>query len=604
MNEIIDKGNTGILFNKNNLRISFYTLNGDILTYDMNFGQNHDFKQYDNGDIIINGGEKVIKNGSDDIKDRELVKNITSLNPKIFRYLGDKAHNNPDIFKIVLRKYVLYEDEYKKIQSILDSLTDLSDNDKMFELMGTIFKNCDSDQIVDIILCFYDLGIFVTPTIYREKLINYLKDNVITFEAFRLLCKATEVDTDIKIVEALIEKTPIMFSQLSDKFRNNPQILNIALKKFDINSSDNPDDEEFAFLQPLYKNPITFALSDAITSENKMLSKGKGRISFHDMESESKTKLLADRNFVLDYLENNCISCSDFNELSEELKNDQEIVKIVIKKSPYVFSELNQKFRDDPEILNIALKSYEYGSKEYYVSPYAEEDSYYSPASFALPNALDEDNIDVTIKKGYLDFSKIPEESKPKIFDKSFILKYLETNAMGSISFESLPKELQMDYDIVYSLIKQHPILYRNVDIRFRMDSNILKIALENYNKSEIKRGISNPILFAEPEALNEENIVLGSSVISELRLSFIINPAYAESRKNSIIKYPILVKYIPSNLFDVQMLIEALQVKPKIYRFLSNEQKDMVAPFIGNLSDDFTKESETSEIKKPGARK
>ena len=106
--------------------------------------------------------------------------------------------------------------------------------------------------------------------------------------------------------------------------------------------------------------------------------------------------MLMNKEQIMNYIETHTISEYDFSRVLGEFINDRDVVMAVIEKNPSNYKILSEELRNDPEILQTALKSVGVFSR--------------NPIDYALPGALTKDNIFLAIDKDALSDYRIREK--------------------------------------------------------------------------------------------------------------------------------------------------------------------------------------------------
>ena len=157
-----------------------------------------------------------------------------------------------------------------------------------------------------------------------------------------------------------------------------------------------------------------------------------------------------------------------------ESLNYMEIVKILVDKEcvmcliaywgANIYKDLPKKLRKDPEILQTAIFHTGKGIGNI------------NPLEYALPKALTMENIFFAFDKGLLKNANL------------------------------IKKILADKKNVIYFIKKKGTLIYKDLSKKLRKDPEILQTAIEN---KRISRGDINPIEYALPEALSNENIAL-----------------------------------------------------------------------------------------------
>lgn len=372
----------------------------------------------------------------------------------------------------------------------------------------------------------------------KEKIINYINNYVVRKDSFKKI--TGDFSNDIDVVIAAVKKQCSVFSILDEQFRRDSEILRLAIESADhwnnpiefalpealtpeniiraidkgligtgnlspwmLNNRDvvihylkkvntriygdlsvefRKDPEILALAiedSSLWNNPISYALSEALTTENIIRAINKRLITDKNLTPE----MLSNKEVVIYYLLNRGVSI--YHKLSEKFRKDPEILKAALEKanpwnspiehaltealtteniilaidkrlitdenltpkmlsnkevviyylenrSSSIYEKLSEEFRKDSEILKAAL---EYSG------------SFENPIKYALPEAITDEVIDLVVSK--LDAKDIPEFL---LNNKLFVLKYLgKANIM-----DRLPETLKNDLEVIYMFLINH----------------------------------------------------------------------------------------------------------------------------------------------------
>jgi len=374
--------------------------------------------------------------------DIEIIRLVVNKNSYIFSVLTDEYRNDPEILKLALES----DDGYPGLiaYALEGALTE--ENMDLALAKGTLRPH----QFSEIML---KNKVFI---------IKYLEKNS-GYELYKRIPE--ELKDDIDVVKAFVKKDSFLFRELKDEYRNDPEILKLALENED-----------------RFSNPIVYALEGALTEENMDLALAKGSIRSHEFNE----MLLKNKTFIIKYLEKNS-GYDLYKRIPEELKDDIDVVKAFVKKDSFLFRELKDKYRNDPEILKLALEN---------------EDRFSNPIVYALEGALTEENMDLALSKGKIysrDFNEMLWNNK------TFILKYIENNlSIGeSFFYKKLPENLKQDIDIVKSILLRDGHLLSEMSDEFRNDPEVVIEAIKGSDT------VINAIKYALPGALTKEVIDL-----------------------------------------------------------------------------------------------
>ena len=172
----------------------------------------------------------------------------------------------------------------------------------------------------------------------KEQIMNYIEThNISEYDFSRVLGEFVN-DRDVMI--EVIKKNSSNYKKLSETFRNDPEILQTALKSVGIFSA----------------NPIDYALPGALTKENVLLAIDKDVLSEYRIR-EKFPQLLSDKEIMMHFIQT---------------------------KGVELYRYLPEQLRSDPEVLNAALQRKRGGYNP-------------NPMDYALPGALTKENIFLAI---------------------------------------------------------------------------------------------------------------------------------------------------------------------------------------------------------------
>lgn len=153
----------------------------------------------------------------------------------------------------------------------------------------------------------------------KEELIQYINDHEIS--SFRFFEIAREFANDIEVLKVAIRRNSVIFSYLSDEFRNDPELFQMAIEgKFEV-----------------WFNPVRYALPEALTKNNIDLIVSK------KLYDES-VYLLDHQYYVLHAITNKKIS---FHKISERLKQNPFVVHVAWIFQSKLFSSYDYSFITD-----------------------------------------------------------------------------------------------------------------------------------------------------------------------------------------------------------------------------------------------------------------
>ncbi len=265
----------------------------------------------------------------------------------------------------------------------------------------------------------------------KEQIMNYIETHTISeYDFSRVL---GEFINDRDVVMAVIEKNPSNYKILSEELRNDPEILQTALKSVGVFS----------------RNPIDYALPGALTKDNIFLAIDKDALSDYRIR-EKFSQLLSDKEIMMHFIQTKGIE---------------------------LYRYLPGQLRGDPEVLNAVLQRKRGG--------------FNNPMVYALPGALTKENIFLAIDNEVLSDYRIREDFPQYLSDKEIMMHFIQTKGTD---------------------------IYTNLSEKLRNDPEVLNAVLQR------KRGggaWNNPMDYAFPGALTKENIFLAidNEVLSDYRI-------------------------------------------------------------------------------------
>ena len=265
----------------------------------------------------------------------------------------------------------------------------------------------------------------------KEQIMNYIETHTISeYDFSRVL---GEFINDRDVVMAVIEKNPSNYKILSEELRNDPEILQTALKSVGVFS----------------RNPIDYALPGALTKDNIFLAIDKDALSDYRIR-EKFSQLLSDKEIMMHFIQTKGIE---------------------------LYRYLPGQLRGDPEVLNAVLQRKRGG--------------FNNPMVYALPGALTKENIFLAIDNEVLSDYRIREDFPQYLSDKELMMHFIQTKGTD---------------------------IYTNLSEKLRNDPEVLNAVLQR------KRGggaWNNPMDYAFPGALTKENIFLAidNEVLSDYRI-------------------------------------------------------------------------------------
>ena len=262
----------------------------------------------------------------------------------------------------------------------------------------------------------------------------------------------------------------ISFHHLPSEAKNNSLILNKALMNYD------PNDGEV--------NPISYAQDGALTEENIKLALQKGCIELMSHSPLSKSELFHKIN-----IEQGQILIT-YNDLPSSIKEDDNLMFKYVSCWPSQFKYLNERQRNNPHFLNEVLKKFDKTFHDI------------NPISFALENALTEENIRLALEQGFITLFT----DMPLCKNLSFHRINAELGMPVAISYDDLPDSVREDDNIMLNYVSKCPNIFSNLNEKQKNNPLILNRALMNFKPNE---GEVNPISYALEGALTEENIRL-----------------------------------------------------------------------------------------------
>ena len=296
----------------------------------------------------------------------------------------------------------------------------------------------------------------------KEQIMNYIETHTISeYDFSRVL---GEFINDRDVVMAVIEKNPSNYKILSEELRNDPEILQTALKSVGVFS----------------RNPIDYALPGALTKDNIFLAIDKDALSDYRIR-EKFPQLLSDKEIMMHFIQTKGIE---------------------------LYRYLPGQLRGDPEVLNAVLQRKRGG--------------FNNPIGYALPGALTKENIFLAIDNEVLSDYRIREDFPQYLSDKEIMMHFIQTK--GTDIYTNLSEELRNDPEVL---------------------NTVLQRKRGGYNP--------NPMDYALPGALTKDNILLAID--------------------NEVIHRFTIQEKFPQLLSDKELMMHFIQKKDiEIYEKLSEE--------------------------------
>ena len=277
-----------------------------------------------------------------------------------------------------------------------------------------------------------------------DQMINFFNNHTIPVEVIRE--QLEELSNNRDAIMAVLKSNPDLYKHMSEKLRNDPEILRTALESNKMSAWD-----------------IThYAGPGALTKENIKLAIDKEALDQYNIR-QYFPDLLNDKEIMLYYIET--VNEGVYRIITDKLQGDRDIILAAVKKDINLYQIIPEEFRNDPEILHIALLGASIFS--------------WDLIKYAGPGALTDENIKLAIDKGILDGFRTQQ-----------FVPYLLNN-----------KEI-----MIYYIRKKDASIYEYLSDELRNDPDILKEVLE---KTEASYGPSNPLVYAGPGALTKENLFL-----------------------------------------------------------------------------------------------
>ena len=451
----------------------------------------------------------------------------------------------------------------------------------------------------------------------KEQIMNYIETHTISeYDFSRVL---GEFINDRDVVMAVIEKNPSNYKILSEELRNDPEILQTALKSVGVFS----------------RNPIDYALPGALTKDNILLAIDNEVLSEYGIK-ERFPQYLADKELMMHFIQTK--GTDIYTNLSEKLRNDPEVLNAVLqrkrgggawnnpmdhalpgaltkenfllaidnevihrftiqekfpqllsdkelmmhfiqKKDIEIYEKLSEELRSDPEVLNAVLQRKRGGG------------AWNNPMDYALPDALTKDNIFLAIEHEVIRRFTIKEKFPQYLADKEIMMYFIQTKDVDI--YQDLSEELRNDPEVLKAVI-EHTRSTTGSQIEYALPGAI--------TNETIDLMISNNIYPNTPNLLNNKYYVLRAierkpqileKVSDELkkdadiqRLSLVFNPDFLNTiGANSLTEY--MMSYakeygleinenniIEIILSDEQFIKRILSSSPKVYTLLSEERK------------------------------
>ena len=262
-----------------------------------------------------------------------------------------------------------------------------------------------------------------------------------------------EIGKIIEVDDAtyLMYKDYHYFVDLSETLRNNPEVLKAALESYGLMFS-----YISGFLNSKAINPINYAGKDALTKENIDLA------CKYDVATIKKGPVMFNPYFI---------------------------ALAVAKGTITNYPALSKELRNDPLILKVFLSIFDSNSNSA------------NPISFAEDGALTEENINLALEKGKIEFIASYPLVKNALFHRLNIKK-----GTMVVDYSLLPGDVVSNEELMQLYIEKSPKSYELLNKNNRNVPSILKTAINNYDNTF---NYLNPISYAEDGALTEDNIKL-----------------------------------------------------------------------------------------------
>lgn len=245
---------------------------------------------------------------------------------------------------------------------------------------------------------------------------------------------------DYEIVLTAVQNRWESLEYASDELQQNPQIRNEAFKKFLFSDDEfihqlQSNKEFMAMLVKNNSNAFQFAALELRADPEfvKLALKSIKTISVRNVFRFISPDLLNNRDFILS-LEPKYGYAIDLEYVSDQLRDDREIVLRAVTRSNSQLEFASEKLQNDKDVVFTALQHYGYYAFQY--------------ASAELRN------------------------------DKEFVMRILSDPKIFSYSFDYVSDELKRDREVVYEAVKGFGEMYYNINDEFKNDREIALLSL------------------------------------------------------------------------------------------------------------------------------
>lgn len=480
---------------------------------------------------------EIIKNND------ELMAEYMEICPAHYAGLNELQRNKPEILKRALLHYKSNMGTNPICYALDDALTEENITiavslGNIEHIAGSAFLKNELFNRINII----NKGSFVVP--------------------YYLLPKSILNNDDLML--QYISSNPGCYCELNATRRNDPVILKMVIEKYMVSYFDG-------------FNPLSYANEKALTEENIRLGIVKGCIRANPncalIHSELFYRISIEKKFDVQY-----------RDFPENIREDDKLMLLYMEMAPEDFLELNLRQRNNPTILKVALENYKAASANL------------NPISFALEDALTEENINLALEKGNIEITV----NSALASNKYFVLELLKKSYIVK-GIENISEILKSDPEIALMLANIRPKILSNSVIggsvnqwsprgwqqKYKYFQAVIGIALNGeYSEVEV-RGNSNiknhydgvPKVIDNLIALNPDLQVIGDS-LKELEE----NPFYRAVRCSEYGVLMILIEgenaqiYFPKRITKQQLDV--------LHNLLSDELSNLTYRYLYRVNE------------------
>jgi hypothetical protein len=312
--------------------------------------------------------------------------------------------------------------------------------------------------------------------------------NAIKLDYKNIRFASENLKNDISFAKEILIKEPDCLEFFSNKIKDNKEIIDLVLSKFfhgkifKYIGEKFKDDKDVVLKEMTHHGDMFEFVSDRLKADEEVLisslkSSNGNSIIFASPTLKSNMDIVKN---ALQYI--NYSSINVFKDLgmlaqsnkeiallaiskkpesylyvSEDLKNDIDIVKTAIKLDGSLFKFIPLSFKQNKEIFLLAIKQY----------------------ALAIEFATEEFKNNLEVAKIVLasKYDKTLSFFSDEIRDNKELVLFAVKNHASQLEFAS--KRLKMDYDLVKQAITQSGVTYRFIDENLKSDPYLIKKAIE-----------------------------------------------------------------------------------------------------------------------------